>query len=241
MKILAVDSSAKTAAVAILSGGALLASYTEETGTHSTTLLPMIESMLSLAGLTYDDIDVYAAVVGPGSFTGVRIGVSAVKGLAFMKNVPCVGVSSLDAMAENLRGVDGLIVPVIDARRDTVFTAIYRSSVDGTLEKLADDAQMSTDELCALLAQYGGETVYFTGDAYGRMVTHENRPSGTAVTPENLRIPSGYGVARAALEKWNATDDKSGFTDAALLPVYLKKSQAERERDERIASENGQQ
>ena len=240
MRILAIDTSAKTATAAVLTDGALTASFTVQTQTHSTTLLPLIESMLSLHSLTYDDIDVYAAVCGPGSFTGIRIGVSTVKGLAFSGNVPCVGVSALESMAENFRGFSGIIAPVIDARRDMVYTALFRSSPDGSLIRLTDDSQISTDELCSLLCGYRDEHIYFTGDAYDRMVSHDNCPSNVAFTPENLRIPSAFGVACAALRKWNHTDDKTIFTDALLLPVYLKKSQAERERDERLAAASEQ-
>lgn len=238
MRILAIDSSAKTATAAILTDGVISASFTVQTGAHSVTLLPMIENMLSLSGLRYSDIDVYAAVCGPGSFTGVRIGVSTIKGLAFAGQVPCVGVSALDAMAENLRGVDGLIVPVIDARRDMVYTSIWHSCTDGTLERLIDDCQIATAELCDILKQYDGQNIYFAGDAYERMVSHENKPENIAYTPDALRVPSAVGVARSALVKWDSTDDKSVFTDSALLPVYLKKSQAEREREERLLNEH---
>ena len=129
MKILAIDTTAKTASVALLEancngGRRLIGEYTLVTGTHSTTLLPMIESVLENSAA---QIDVYACSVGPGSFTGVRIGVATVKGLAFAKNIPCVGVSSLDALAYGASEQRGIIVPAIDARRETVYTAIYRS------------------------------------------------------------------------------------------------------------------
>ena len=236
MRILAIDSSAKTATAALLTDGSVTASFTVQTGTHSTTLLPMIEDMLTLSSLTYGDIDAYAAVCGPGSFTGIRIGVSTVKGLAFSANVPCIGVSALDAMAENLRGVDGIIVPVIDARRDMVYTAVYRSTPDGQLTKLCDDSQLSVDELCGILNEkYEDERVFFAGDAYGTMTSHPLRPKLTAYTPDVLRLPSAVGAALSAQHKWDAAEDRSVFTDSSLLPVYLKKSQAERERDERIS------
>lgn len=237
MRIFAIDTCAKTATAAVLTDGKPTAVFTLQTETHSTTLLPMIESMLSLGGLTYGDIDVYAVSCGPGSFTGVRIGVSAIKGLAFAGNTPCVGVSATEAMAENFRGIEGLIVPVTDARRDMVYTATFRSTADGRLTRLTPDEQLGIDELCEKLSAYEGEKVYFAGDAYDKLLSHPMRPAGAAYTPNELRIQSAYGVAKAALEKWNAESNKSVFSDANLLPVYLKKSQAEREREERLAAE----
>ena len=237
MRILAIDTCAKTAAAAVLTDGRPTAVFTLQTETHSTTLLPMIESMLSLAKLTYGDIDAYAVSCGPGSFTGVRIGVAAVKGLAFAKNTPCIGVSATEAMAENFRGIEGIIVPVTDARRDMVYTALFRSTSGGELTRLTDDEQIGVDELCEKLAEFEGERVYFAGDAYAKMTSHPMRPKLTAYTPDGMRIQSAYGVAKAALEKWNSAENRSVFTDANLLPVYLKKSQAEREREERLAAE----
>lgn len=235
MKILALDTCAKTATVAVLDDGRPSAVFTLQTETHSTTLLPMIESVLSLGNIKYDDVGAYAVSCGPGSFTGVRIGVATVKGLAFAGNTPCIGVSAMEAMAENFRGVGGLVVPVTDARRDMVYTAVFRSDENGGLERLTEDEQISVDDLCERLRVYPCERVYFAGDAYDKLMSHPNKPAAAAYTPVQMRIQSAYGVARAALEKWNSSENKSIFTDANLLPVYLKKSQAERERDERLA------
>lgn len=237
MKILALDTCAKTAAVAVLDGGKPSAMFTLQTDTHSTTLLPMIETVLSLGGTSFDDIDAYAVSCGPGSFTGVRIGVATVKGLAFANNTPCIGVSATEAMAENFRGIGGLIVPVTDARRDMVYTALFRSSENGALVRLTGDEQIAIEDLCLKLREYCEEPVYFAGDAYDKLVNHPAVPKKSAYTPVELRIQSAYGVGRAALEKWNNAENKSVFTDANLLPVYLKKSQAEREREERLAAE----
>lgn len=237
MKILSLDTSAKTATAALTEDDRLLAEYSLHTDQHSTVLLPMIESLLELARLTVKDVDLFAVSDGPGSFTGIRIGVSTVKGLAFADRTPCVGVSALEAMAYNLAGMEGLAVPVIDARRGLVYTAVFRCLPDGSVERLTEDCQISVPELFALLEAYPSETVRFTGDAYDRVVSDPARPERTAVTPEKLRGQSAYGAAAAALAKWNRTEDRSVFTDAALTPVYLKKSQAEREREERLAAE----
>ena len=127
MKILALDSTALTASVALCEDQTLLAEYTVENGnTHSQTLLPMVESILSMFELTTDEIDLFAASAGPGSFTGVRIGAATVKGLAFDTQKPCLGVSTLEALAENLSMMNGLVCPVMNARRKQVYTALFR-------------------------------------------------------------------------------------------------------------------
>ena len=142
MKVLSLDTSARTATVAIVEDGKIISEYSVVTNTHSTTLLPMIESAMDYSGIKANDIDLYAVSVGPGSFTGIRIGVSTIKGLAFVNNTPCVGVSALEAMAENLRGIEGIIVPAIDARRDMVYTAIFKSDKVGNLTRITDDSQI---------------------------------------------------------------------------------------------------
>lgn len=127
MLILAMDSTAVAASVALLTDGAPLAAFHLDNGnTHSETLLPMVESVLRCTGKTVDDIDLFAVSAGPGSFTGVRIGVATVKGLAFGKGKPCVGVSTLEALAENLVPTGGLLCPVMNARRGQVYNALFR-------------------------------------------------------------------------------------------------------------------
>jgi tRNA threonylcarbamoyladenosine biosynthesis protein TsaB len=236
MKILAIDTSADIATCAICEDDRLLAEVSVKTRTHSAIILPAAESLMKSAGIGYGDIGMYSVSAGPGSFTGIRIGVAAVKGLAFPHSTPCVGVSSLEAMAYSLAGIPCIAVPVIDARRDMVYTALFRSLPDGTVERLCEDTQIAITELVETLAGYGDEAIYLTGDAYDKVKAAAD-PGRIAETPVRLRWQSAYGVARAAFEKWNTAPDRSVFTDAALNPVYLKKSQAEREREERLAEE----
>ena len=237
MKILAIDTSAKTATAALTEDRALLAESSVKTDTHSVTLLPMIEALLRAADTKIGDLGLMAVTVGPGSFTGVRIGVSAVKGLAFADRIPCVGVSSLEGMAYNFAGIDALVVPVIDARRGMVYAALFRTSSDGRVERLTEDEQLPADELVAMLRDFEGERIYFTGDAYGMMTARGDLPESVAVTPEKLRAQSAYGIAARAYEIVSSASEAEAeeFTDAALAPVYLRKSQAEREREERLA------
>ncbi len=230
MLTLSLDTTAQIASAAILKNGKLLCEYTVNSGnTHSVTLLPMIKHMLETVNLTTRDIDLYAVSAGPGSFTGVRIGVSTAKGLAFAANTPCVAVSALEAMAENLNGLDGIICPVINARRSQVYTALFKCE-NGVLTRLCEDTTLLISELEEKLKEY--ESVWFTGDAYDLVSYMTNN-----ITPTVLRNVNATGAAYVGERIYNAVEDKSVFTDAALQPIYLKKPQAEREREERLSME----
>ena len=233
MKILSLDSSATVASVALFEDGRLLAEYTLNNGnTHSETLLPMVESVLKMYGINVDDVDLFAATTGPGSFTGVRIGAATVKGLAFGTDKPCVEVSTLEAIAENLTCVKGLVCPVMNARRSQVYTALFRS--DGkTLTRLMPDSAISIEELDGILSSYG-EPVYFAGDGYS-ITLKELKLTAAEETPERLRHQSASSVASVAYRQ--ATLGNT-VTDAELKVTYLRPSQAERTRLEKENSEN---
>ena len=163
MKIMSLDSTAQTATVALTEDEKLLAEYTLNNGnTHSETLLPMVESMLTQLGMEVGDVELFALSCGPGSFTGVRIGAATVKGLAFGMHKPCIGVSTLEALAWNLVACPGLICPVMNARRSQVYTALFRSE-GGTLTRLLPDDALSLAELEKILAGYN-EPVRLCGD-----------------------------------------------------------------------------
>ena len=151
MKILALETSAKSVSCAVVEDGAPLASAYQCTGlTHSRTLLPMVDAMLKNADLTLDDINAIAIAAGPGSFTGLRIGIAAVKGLAWAADKPCLGVSTLEAMAQNAAHIDGLIVGAMDARRSQVYNAVFEAK-GGELTRLTPDRAISLEALCAQL------------------------------------------------------------------------------------------
>ena len=234
MYILALDSTAATGTVALCKDRKLLASVTLNTGnTHSETLLPSVESVLTLCGLTADDIDLFACAAGPGSFTGVRIGASTVKGMAFGKNKPCIGVSTLEALAYNLRGFSGILCPVMNARRSQVYNALFRVS-DGELTRLCPDRAVALSDLSTELAAYKNESIYLSGDGYD--MTHEALASlPLANTPEELIYQSGYSVAMCALR---AYENGVRTTDAELVPTYLRLPQAERERLEKLNNQD---
>ncbi len=231
MKILAIDSTAQTGSVAVVENGTVAALYTIEAQTHSTTLLPMVESVLTSLDYGITNMDLLAVANGPGSFTGIRIGAAAVKGLAFRDNIPCVGVSSVEAMAYNLAGLEGIICPVINARRSQVYSAFFRCE-NGKITRLTEDDVILIPQMDCLLSAYDCP-VYFIGDAAETVFEVVTYPE-KALPPMLLRRPSAYGVAMAAQMRYNAAADKSVFTEAALTLSYLRKTQAEREREERL-------
>lgn len=231
MILLAIDSTAATGAVALCRDRKLLASIALNTGnTHSETLLPSVEALLRMCDLTADDVDIFACSSGPGSFTGVRIGASTIKGMAFGKNKPCIGISTLEALAYNLRSFDGILCPVMNARRSQVYNALFRVR-DGRLERLCPDRAVSLDELARELEAYAGETVYLSGDGYD-MTRAALSACHLGNTPEELIYQSGYSVAMCALDAFEAGVHT---TDAELVPTYLRMPQAERERLERLS------
>ena len=238
MLILALESTAQIASAALWLDGEMLALSSLSSGnTHSTTLLPMVEQMLKSTGRYISDIDLFACTVGPGSFTGVRIGAATLQGLAFGTKKPCVGVSSLTAMAYQLRGFSGILCPVIGARRSQLYSALFRS--DGEhITRLTEDGIVLTTELTDYLSPYG-EPVHFTGDGYIDAIKAAVHPQ-LCTTPASLRVPSAFAAAEAAYDLYESEADKSVFTLSSVQPVYLRKTQAEREREEKIAADAAQ-
>ena len=230
MLILAFESSARAASVALVEDGRLISQYSQCSGlTHSRTLLPMAEDMLKNAELTLDKVDLFAVAHGPGSFTGIRIGVSTVKGLAWAADKPCVGVSTLEAMAWHGLAAGGLVCPVMDARRSQVYNALFRIE-NGRPVRLCEDRPIALSQLAEELRDLNAPA-FLIGDG-AELAEKYLREQGLACTvaPENLRWQSAWGVAMAAMDKTPGNAD-------ALLPVYLRLSQAERERQERLARE----
>ncbi len=231
MRILAFDSTAKSASVAVSEDAQLLGLYNIDNGlTHSELLLPMAENLLKSLKLTFSDIDIFATAVGPGSFTGVRIGVSLVKGLAFGKNKSCVAISTIEQLAESLSSLKGILVPVMDARRSQVYTAIFESDGEN-LTRLTPDSAISINELAAKLKKYSDKDIYINGDGYN-LARNSLKQLGieTKNTPPLLINSSAFSCALVALKKIQAGD----FTDdKEILPTYLRLPQAQRELLER--------
>ena len=246
MKILAIDTTAQTAAAALTDSTKPLGLAVQNgTLTHSETMLNMVENVLANARTAVSDIDLFAVSAGPGSFTGVRIGVSIIKGLAFGRNIPCVPVSTLEALSENLRptAVTGLTAvnvgspfyacPVMDARRSQLYTALflYETASDGTVTRtrITEDNMLSAEQLAARLAPLP-HPVYFVGEGC-RVTEKEIHLPHCKEVPEIIRYQSGYSVAMTAKRIYDEAADKTVFTDLLLKPTYLRPSQAERERN----------
>lgn len=231
MKILAVDTSATAASVAVAEENKLIGEFSINTAlTHSQTLMPMVDELLKNTGLSVNDIDAVAVNAGPGSFTGVRIGVAAVKGIAFPKNLPCVSVSTLESMAYNMLGNDCIVCSVMDARCSQVYNALFR--VKGcTVKRLTDDRALSLTDLKNEL-QNINEKVVLVGD--GAVLCSKflgEELENIMLAPFNNRIQTASSVAYAAFEKIN-----NGETVKAdeLMPVYLRLPQAQRELNKKL-------
>ena len=233
MKILSLDTTAEVCTAAICDDKRLIAEMTVNTGnTHSETLLPVVEQILKISETNLDEIDCFSCSTGPGSFTGVRIGVATVKGIAYGKNKPCVSVSTLEALAYNLIGFDGIICPVMNARRKQVYNALFECQ-NGILTRLCDDRALSIEELDEELSS-SDKHIYLVGDGYD-ITLKGFKKTVPEFVPERMRTQSAYSVACCALEKYNAGQT---LTDGELVPIYLRPSQAERERNARLQNEN---
>ena len=233
MRILAIESSSLVASVAIVEDGVTLAEYTANFKmTHSQTLLPMIDSMVSLFGSDLSTIDAIAVSGGPGSFTGLRIGSATAKGLGLALDKPLIHVPTLDGTAYNLYGAKGLICPIMDARRNQVYTGIYRFEQE--FEVVMEQDAMDMGELIEKLNGMG-ERVIFLGDG---VPVHEKKIRELMTVPFDL-APAHMNRQRAAsVAALGAVYFAEGKIETAAEhgPDYLRKSQAEREREEREAT-----
>ena len=232
MLILALESSAKAASAAVTRDARLLdLEYRNDGLTHSVTLLPMAQTALERCGLTPRDLDAVAVSRGPGSFTGVRIGVSAAKGLCWGAEKPAIGVSTLEAMAWNAvdAKAEGIVCCAMDARRSQVYNALFRIR-DGRPVRLTEDRAIGLDALADELSS-AEKPIFVLGDGATLCYNYLLERSIPAVlATEELRMQNAWGVCRAA----EGLEPRSA---AELLPRYLRLSQAERDRLERLKKE----
>lgn len=227
MKILALETSAITASVAICEEEKLLGQTFQNSGlTHSVTLMPMVTQLLDNVGLTMHEVDVVAVAAGPGSFTGVRIGVAAAKGLAWPDGKPCAPCSTLESMGWQCAHMEGEICAVMDARRNQIYAARFLAR-DGVLTRLSQDAAIGLDQLAEEL-EISGNRKFLVGDG-AALCYNFLRERGISATlmPPHLIFQTAWGVARAGLEMARNHQLVSG---AAMAPQYHRLSQAERER-----------
>ena len=226
MLILSVDSSASPASVCLFENGKIIADYYLNTGfTHSQTLMAMAESVMKISCKKPEEIDLYAVNSGPGSFTGVRIGVSAVKGMAYAANKPCVSVSTLESMAYNCLGNDCVVCACMDARRSQVYNALFK--VNGSIiTRLCEDRAISIDDLLPALYEIT-DKIFLVGDG-AHLVADRAENDSIVQAPAKSVFQRASSVALAAEEKYGRGEILSS---ASLMPTYLRLSQAERERN----------
>jgi len=201
--------------------------------THSQRLMPMVDAALSMTGMTMEDIDLFGAVVGPGSFTGVRIGVSTVKALAHAQGKPCIGIDALEALALNAAAFDGVVCPILDARAQQVYGAIFEPGMPP--KRLLED---TAEKLTAFLdrVEATGKRAIFVGDgvAVSEKAIRERLSDRAVIAPAQH---SGLRALNAAMLANEYSDNAQDYI--ALLPLYLRAPQAERERAAREAAKNG--
>lgn len=222
-KLLAADTSAKTATVALFDGNNLVAEYTQNTGlTHSESFLPLIETMMNHINCDINAVDYFAVTNGPGSFTGLRIGVSTIKALAHALKKPLAEVSTLDALAENITSFSGYVCPMLDARRQEVYTAVYHNG-----EKILDDTPLSLTELFDFLKTKRGK-VMFLGDGVlsYRDIIAKALPKKAVFAPSHLLLQKASSVASCALRQIENGDVVS-YQEVSVR--YLKASQPEQQ------------
>ena len=231
MMILALESSATACSVALTRDGNVLAQAFQHSGlTHSRTLLPMVDNVLNSCGESMEHVDVVAVAAGPGSFTGLRIGVATAKGLAWPEDKDCAACSTLESMAWPLAHLeDKIIVCAMDARRSQVYNALFLATGDG-LERLSEDRAISLADLAEEVKKYENEKIVVGDGAKLCYNTLSEMGLSLTLAPEHLRMQSGWGVARAAEEL--AKQEKL-IKGEALNAVYHRLSQAERERMEK--------
>jgi tRNA threonylcarbamoyladenosine biosynthesis protein TsaB len=233
LKILSLDSTAKVASAAVCEDEKMLSSFTCKNAlSHSELLLPMAIEAMKEAGTSIDEIGLFTCTVGPGSFTGVRIGTAVIKGLAFGRSIPCVPVSTLESLAENLFPLDGIYCPLMDARRDQVYNALFEAR-DGLLTRLCEDRAISLSELeKELTEKYSDRKIRFSGDGYEvAMRFFENSALKIEKTPYTLIEQNAVSTAVCAYRKYLSGDFVS---DSEFFPTYLRMPSAERERLEKL-------
>ena len=191
--------------------------------THSVTLMPIVEDIIKNSGVAVSDIDLFAVSAGPGSFTGLRIGISAVKGMAFANNKPCAEVTTTEAMAYNLAATDCIVCGAIDARCNQVFDAIFRVE-NGIVTRLTEEGCHKAEELAQLLAEYKCDDIILVGDGAELVLAECQKAElkNVRLSPSHLRYQTGAGVCLAAV-------NKEQIKPEALMPMYLKLPQAQRE------------
>ncbi|MBQ6825456.1 MAG: tRNA (adenosine(37)-N6)-threonylcarbamoyltransferase complex dimerization subunit type 1 TsaB [Clostridia bacterium] len=229
MKTLSIECSATPCSVAITDSEKVLASsFINVKLTHSQTLMPMVEALLKSANIKLSDIDGFAVSAGPGSFTGIRIGISAIKGLAQAKKIPCVSVSTLEAIAYNFIDTDCIVCAVMDARCNQVYNALFKIK-NGKIERLCPDRALMCEELANEISNLPNEenlNIYIAGDGTDVFFPFAENTKNVLKSFEARRYQTATGVALASNKDFNIGNT---ISPENLLPIYLRLPQAERE------------
>lgn len=234
MNILSIDSASKVATAALLNDDGLIAEYTiNNKMEHSVLIMDMIDKILKDSDLTIKDIDGFVVSKGPGSFTGLRIGMATIKGLSFGSKKPYISISSLDSLAYSLSNFDGIICPIMDALRDSVYSCLYKN-INGNLEKLTDYEALDLKDLAEILNSKN-EKVLFAGDGLIKYKNYlKDNVNNAYFAPKHLSLirASSLGELGLKLLKEGKCDDSNS------APFYLKKPQAQRELESRLGLNN---
>ncbi|GAA0690784.1 MULTISPECIES: tRNA (adenosine(37)-N6)-threonylcarbamoyltransferase complex dimerization subunit type 1 TsaB [Clostridium] len=231
MIVLSIDSATDAATAAVVSNDQILGEMNfANKKQHSVLIMPMIDELLKSLDLTIDDIEGFVISKGPGSFTGLRIGMATIKGLSLGSSKPYVSISSLDSLAYNLYGANGIVCPIMDALRENVYCGLYKFE-NGEMIKLMDYDRLSLDELVSKLKEFN-EPVYFVGDGtkkYGELL--KNSLENCFFAPNNLNYTRASSLGELGIKLLS-----QGISDDINIsnPLYLRKSQAEREYDEKL-------
>lgn len=229
MKILAIDTSSKICSVSILEDkNLIIEKNSNDEKTHSQKLLPLIKEVFDTVGITLEDINLIACCIGPGSFTGIRIGVSTIKAFADAKNIPVIGITSLESLAYNIL-TPGYIVSLIDAKNDNVYFSLHKLDESGKYTLVMNYLADNINNIITILNTYSNEILHFVGDGsitHKDLITTNFNKAIFAKDSENLQ--NSISVAKAGFDKYNL--GLAGDTNT-LSPIYLKKSQAERALD----------
>lgn len=235
MKILALDTSGPNCSVAVISEEKVIANFNLNIGTtHSQILLPLIDELNKFSGLTLNDIDAFACSIGPGSFTGLRIGIATIKGFAISLNKPVISIPTLTGLAYNVPTFDGIVCTVLDAKNDNVYSALF--NIKNTPTMIGEYITDTIDSLVDELKKYNSKILFIGDGTVSFKERFENEFSDAAFfMPHHLNEQTAVSIAKAALDKMNNNEYD---TVDQLHPLYLRKSQAERMLDENAKNSN---
>jgi len=225
MLVLAIESSAAAASAALFEDGRLLAECFADNGLiHSRTLMPLVERTLATGERKPDALSAVAVAQGPGSFTGLRIGMAGAVGMAEALGIPCIGISTLEGCARQLAVADGIICPVLDARRGYVYSALFRSK-NGVMERIAEDGMVEIAALSQKIKEFSNNFVFLVGDGAVLCYNTISKYDFVRLAPAHLVMQRASGIGLAAVDRLS----DPAFSPEPVKPVYLRMCQAERE------------